>query len=591
MKRESQKKIDKETKSSIYLLLDLLKYVNKKDKKKLFPMSFLLLLAGLCESLNILLLLPFIAAISNPGDLLGNPVVEYIGITNQNYLVIFTLLTFLIGLAFSTFIRVFTIYEVNKTCANITKNISKNILRILLNENYEFFINNNSADLIFTLVAHTNSVTRCIRSLSNTLINVVLFIIILSGLIIYNPIITLIMILTTLSAYVSGAKFTKRIIYKASEQNSIFGQKQLKLLRETFAGIRDTLLNRDYEYRIKKYSKNDNKLKEAEIIEATVGEMPNVITESIFLLTVCFLMILVYLIFKDKNAVLTLGTFLLGAIKILSAMKRGYTDLNTFRAKRTSIIKLINIFKREDKSKYFEINKYSDIKKTFISSIKFKNVFFKYENSNQKQILKDINLEIKKNSKVGIIGKTGSGKTTLINLLVGLLVPSKGEITIDSDNINLPNNKLQKLNWMKNIAYVPQNIHLHDASILENIALQDVDKVNLERIEICSKISKIDEFVKKKDNLYRTIVGEEGVKLSGGQKQRLGIARALYKNADLLILDEATSALDINTEQEIIDNIFSFYKNITIIMITHRLNSLNKFDLVINLEDGGLKNN
>ncbi len=577
------------SKSSLLILLELINHIDKKDKNKLFPITLFLTISGIVESLSIFLLLPFISAISKPQDLLQNDFIKQLGITNQNLLIQVTLVVFLIFLTIGTLVRVFTIYEVNKWVTNIAKNISKKILKILLNENYEFFLNNNSADYIYTITTDTGSASRSIRAVANTLNGIVLFICVLAGLIIYKPLLTIILIITTALTYFSGAKYTKNLIYKSSEMNSIYGRKQLKILRETFGGIKDTLLNRDYDYRIKNYSKIDYYLKKSEVIQSTASELPKVISEAIFLLTVCILMIFVYLIIRDKNAVLTIGTFLLGSIKILTTMTKIYSEMSIFRNKRFSLLKLLNILEREDKSKFYKINNFNSNQKIFNNSIQLKDVSFYYKNQKNNKVLKTINLNIEKNTKVAIIGKTGSGKTTLINLILGLLKPTEGEILIDGVNLNLARNQKKKYSWMKNIAYVPQTINLYDASILENISLQDKEKTDQDRIRICSKLAKVDDFIKSRKSTFDSFIGEEGVKISGGQRQRLGLARALYKDSDLLILDEATSALDINTEQEIIKNIFSFRKDITIIIITHRTSSLSEFDNIIKVNNGTVK--
>ena len=212
----------------------------------------------------------------------------------------------------------------------------------------------------------------------------------------------------------------------------------------------------------------------------------------------------------------------------------------------------------------------------FNHSIKFKNIDFDY--SNGTKILDNLSIAINKNQLTGIIGSTGVGKTTLIDLLLGFYQPRKGTIEIDGESINLQNIKL-----LRNIAgYVPQNIAFLDRSIAENIAFgKNTDVIDYERINEVIKCVELKEFVESLEEGYSTTIGDHGVKLSGGQCQRIGIARALYTNPSILILDEATNALDSITEQKIFKSIKKYNPDITMILITHRLSSLNICDEIV----------
>jgi ABC-type bacteriocin/lantibiotic exporter with double-glycine peptidase domain len=194
--------------------------------------------------------------------------------------------------------------------------------------------------------------------------------------------------------------------------------------------------------------------------------------------------------------------------------------------------------------------------------------------------LNNINLEIKKGDKIAIKGETGSGKSTLTNIISGLLIASEGKILIDGVLINKENMN----NWQKNISIVPQTIFLNDSSILENIAIaKNLDEIDVEKVKRCANIAQIDVFIKSLKNSYNEKVGEKGIRLSGGQRQRIGIARALYRNSNLIIMDEPTNSLDLETENLVIKSIMNHTKDITIIMITHSNNTFNFFDKIIDL--------
>ena len=221
---------------------------------------------------------------------------------------------------------------------------------------------------------------------------------------------------------------------------------------------------------------------------------------------------------------------------------------------------------------------------TFNKSIKLEKLSFQY-NQNLPKILSNINLEIKKGDKIALKGETGSGKSTFTNIISGLLDPTEGKILIDGTEVNLKNKK----NWQKNIAIVPQNIFLHDKSLLENIAIAvNLSEIDIERVKKCANLAKIDTFIQKLPNNYYEEVGEKGVRLSGGQKQRIGIARAMYHNPSVLVLDEATSALDSATEKNVMEAVYLLKGEITIIIIAHRLSPLNGVDRIYHLESGRL---
>jgi ATP-binding cassette subfamily B protein len=217
----------------------------------------------------------------------------------------------------------------------------------------------------------------------------------------------------------------------------------------------------------------------------------------------------------------------------------------------------------------------------FEKEINLANVYFKYQDKNN-FVLEAINLKINKGSRIGIIGKTGSGKSTLIDLIMGLLHPSNGSIEIDGVTLDSKNLR----GWQKQIAHVPQFIYLADVSIKENIAfgVQD-DVIDFEKVKTCAQKAQLNELIESLPDNYDTKVGEKGVQLSGGQRQRIGIARALYKNAKIIIFDEATSALDDHTEKAIIKTINDLDPDLTILMIAHRVTTLKNCCTIIEVKD------
>jgi len=277
-----------------------------------------------------------------------------------------------------------------------------------------------------------------------------------------------------------------------------------------------------------------------------------------------------------------LGLYALGALKLKPAINQIYSSLTDMKFGASAIDNIIKDLQNLQES--IEIQN-DDKRLSLKENIKLSNISFTYPNTS-KSTLKNIDIDIKVNTTVGIIGTTGAGKSTLIDIILGLLYPTSGKIIVDDKILNSTNIR----QWQNTIGYVPQSIFLADDTIANNIAFGiEKDNINMGQIIKISKMVQVHEFVSMLENGYETIIGENGVRLSGGQRQRLGIARALYHNPDLLVLDEATSALDTATEAEVMKAIDNMNGSKTIIMIAHRLSTVERCDKIINIENGKIK--
>ena len=222
----------------------------------------------------------------------------------------------------------------------------------------------------------------------------------------------------------------------------------------------------------------------------------------------------------------------------------------------------------------------------FENQVSFEKVDFQFQ-TDLPMVLKELNFSINKGERIGFVGPTGSGKSTTLDLLMGLLTPSNGKISVD--NVPLVGKTL--LQWQKNITHVPQDLYLMDASFAENIAFCEASEdINLLHVEEAAKLAHIHDFIVSKPEGYQSLLGERGVQLSGGQRQRIGIARALYRKASVLVLDEATSALDSNMEEAVMSSIRKIDSSITIIMIAHRVSTLQYCDYIFQMENGKIIN-
>jgi ATP-binding cassette subfamily B protein len=283
--------------------------------------------------------------------------------------------------------------------------------------------------------------------------------------------------------------------------------------------------------------------------------------------------------------VATVSIFLVVSIRIIPSVNRIITSLQNIKYFDASLDSLLTDLEPTN-LKLVAINKIneSNNKIDFQKEIRFNNVFFNYSKLD-KPVLENASLTIKKNEFVGIIGETGTGKSTLVDLLIGLLSPSKGTITVDGKNIN---NNLES--WKEKLGYVQQNTYLLDESIKNNVAFgYKENQFDIAKIENSIEKAQLIKFVNNLKNGLDSYVGEHGVKISGGEKQRIAIARALYNDPDILILDEATSSLDLDTEAKILETLVKFKKNKTMIFITHRTSSLGYCDRVFKIENNEIK--
>ena len=358
-------------------------------------------------------------------------------------------------------------------------------------------------------------------------------------------------------------------------------------MQEGLGLIRDIILDNSYNIFIERFKFYDKRLNSKKSESKFYSSFPRFLIEAVALTFLAIIALFANRISnQDYSLIALFGTYALGSQKLISSAQQIYANWSNIEAKSEDINIILSIVKKNHKT---ENKLYYDVEPFILKeSIELKGVYFKYKN-NSKYILKNINLSIKKGEKIAIIGSTGSGKSTLVDLIMGLIEPISGKIFIDDKQLydNSEKNITKLISWRKAISHVPQNIFLADASFKENIALGEPNHlINQDLVLRASKIANIHEFINNSKNSYFDIVGERGLRLSGGQRQRIGIARAIYKKRKILILDEATSALDNLTENKVMQSINESFREMTIIMIAHRYSSIKNFDRVIKIENG-----
>ena len=355
-------------------------------------------------------------------------------------------------------------------------------------------------------------------------------------------------------------------------------------MRESFGSIRDIIIDNNFDFFIREYSRNDYKLKRKIAKNGYLAYFPRYTMEFIGL--VCISILGAYFTvnnYDDRPVLPILGTVALGAQRLLPVSQQIYTSWASLKGNKPSIEEVVSMLSLNS---HIPVSIDSDSSIKLKQNIRFKDLSFKYKTSDRFSI-ESLDFTINKGDRLGIIGPSGSGKSTLLDLILGLLEANEGKYEVDGFNLYDQNDPHALMSWRKNISHVPQKVFLSDASFSQNIALGvHPSKINFERLEYAARQANIYEYIMSTKYGFDTQVGEAGSSLSGGQQQRIGIARAFYKNSDIIVLDEATSSLDMQTESSIMSSLNNLSKNTTLIVVAHRLSTLKDCSKIVKLQDG-----
>lgn len=558
-------------------------------KKQFFFVLVLMLIAAMAEIISIGAIIPFIYLISGNDQAISQSFMEGVGgsvyaqlYNSDNYL-------FYVASLFSSAIVVATVLRLALLRFTVTlsfgvgADISAEMYRRTLYRPYQIQISTNTSEVIASVTGKSNSVIYgTVLPVLNIFSGILIIAAISFALFYINPLIMALVFTCFIFVYLFIFLIARKNLRQGGEKISQESTRIVKILQEGLGGIRDILLDGTQEIFCGLYKRADKRLRDAQAVEVFVGQSPRYLVEMIGTL----LLILVasitasYGIDDSISTVAFVGVIALGAQRLLPVMQQVFASLASIQSNAASLTDVLNLLDKEDL-----ININFPVKEMmFNNDIQFVGVSFAYSNDGA-NTLSDVNFSINKGDKVGVIGKTGSGKSTLVDILLGLLVPTSGYILIDGLRLDLDNCR----KWQLQIAHVPQSIFLADSTIKENIAFGVPSHlINLDDVKRAARLACIAKDIDCWDLKYDTVVGERGIRLSGGQIQRIGLARALYKNCEVLILDEATSALDIETEQEIIDGINAMNQAVTVISIAHRLSTLNGCNLILEVKNGNV---
>jgi len=565
----------------------ILHVFNRKEKIKFLWLSIAILIMGFLEVVGVASILPFMQLVSEPdaiekSTLLSN-IFNYFNFTDHKQMLIYFGVGVMVLIAFTNIFSIFTIWLQYSYSWGVAHNLSTRLLRTYINKPYRFFLNTNTSQLRAYIISEVNSLTGgviipIIEVFSRTFVSLVIF-----GLLLWIDIkIALIMFGALGGAYVliylAQRNYLKKIGHHRIEMNLL----RFKSLQELLDGIKTVMVYNQQQFFYDRYHYASKEFCEVQPKYNLLLAAPRNILE--FLAFGSILGVTIYIFISSGNiqsAIPRLSLYAVAGYRLLPALQKAFSAAAKLRHNYPILEKLyddlvISLEYKDDTNQEIVPMPFGDV-------IELNQLSFSYESSDQ-QIIKNFNLDISKGQTVAFIGSTGSGKTTLVDLIVGLLHPTHGQINIDDNTIHSTNVK----SWRANLAYVPQEVFLFDDTIVRNIILGNKeDEIDSHRLKKVTQIANIYDFVTKElPEGFETKIGERGVRLSGGQRQRLGLARALYSNPEVLILDEATSALDSITEKEVIESLKLLPQNITTIIIAHRLSTVRHADQIYILKEG-----
>ena len=558
-------------------LQDLFRLLTKKERNTFILMFFFMLIAATLETLSIAAVIPFIRYILDIGNL---EVLSSYNFLNDRLIIIYFLLVILIVFLLKNIFLIYFKYWYTKKINFLKVRIGTSLFKSYLNRDYNFHLKHNSSELIRNNSNEVNLFSKTIFLiviiLTETLISLGLFLMVFYVTPLGFMVASIIFISTAIIFY----HFFKTQFFIMGKQRLSESNSAIRKLLEAFSSIKEIIHYNAKNIFIDQFNKHNSSLARLSTRVTFINYLPALILEYLGIITfiIIFLILFYFQNMPMEEIFFILSLFVLAALKIMPSVSKILVALQSFKNNSPALNIIYNELK-DDHRNNLVINDAKTNIVSFDKKIVFKNISFTFD-GRAMPVLKNLNFTIKKGESIGIVGKSGKGKSTLANILLGLLKPTSGEIIIDDKLIKHP------FFWGNQIGVVSQSVYLIDESIKENIAFGiNLNSINLQKVESATKISQISDFIKTLPNGLMTIVGERGVQLSGGQLQRLGIARAMYHNPKLLIFDEATSQLDKETEKRLIDLIYSFKKNKTIIIITHNLSILDKCDKIINLND------
>ncbi len=560
-------------------------YLQPRHRTQFFLLLALMVVNAVAEVISLGAVLPFLGVLTAPERLMAYPLVanniSRWGVDSAAELILPLTILFVVAVCVSAGIRMLLLWATTRYTLNAGVALSSETYRKTLYQPYLVHVARNSSGVISGLTYKINSVVFGIMMPWLVLISSgLLLVAIVATLIAIDPMVAFAAAATLGASYGVITLATRHRLRRNSERISDGQTELVKTLQDGLGGIRDVLLDGTQPVYCDLYRQVDQPLREAQCNNAFISQSPRFVMEALGMVLIAGLAYGLSLrVGGIASALPVLGALALGAQRLLPALQQAYSAWQSIAGNRASLADVIELL---DQPLPEELLRPLPPPLHFSREIRFDAVRFRY-GAQTPWVVDGLDFTVPKGARVGFVGSTGSGKSTTLDLLMGLLPPSQGRILID--DVELSTTGIRA--WQQAIAHVPQSIYLADATLAENIAFGvRPEAIDLSRVQEAARQAQIADFIESGTGGYQARVGERGVRLSGGQRQRIGIARALYKRASVLVFDEATSALDNATEQSVMNTIDGLDRELTILMIAHRLTTVQHCDMIVELEHG-----
>lgn len=562
--------------------------LNKSQRIQVWYLFILLFIGMLLEMLGIGIIIPILGIVLNPNfvnkyevvsdlfKLLGNP--------GPNLIIYYGMFFLILIYLIKTIFLIFLSWKQSAFIVNLSSFLSRKMYTGYMNQEYSFHLNKNSAQLGSYIMGEVGLFTNVLLSIVNLILEITTILGVTLVLFLVEPKGSIIVVMFLFTASIIFHRITRKRLLDWGKTRQLHQIELTKNLYQGLNGIKDILILNRLKYFIENFNHNLLKSAKTQIKVNTLNLVPRLYLEFLAVLGLAGLILIMVSQGKSfENLLPTLGVFVAAAFRMIPSANRIIASNQQIRYAKPAV----NLLYEEHLFLNNKLSNYRECTQNFVfeSKIEIKNIKFIYDNQN-KHSINDISLNIEKGSSIGLIGVSGSGKSTLVDIFLGLLKPQQGEILVDGVSIyeNLGS-------WKSKIGYVPQVIYLTDDTLLRNIAFGISDEeINFDAVKKAIDAAQLTDFIESLENKLETGVGERGVRISGGQRQRIGIARALYHDPEILVLDEATSALDIETEQEVMKAIDSLKGEKTMLIVAHRLSTLEKCDYILELRNGSINN-